>query len=50
VEVCSQVRPDMILEKVVVYSMVSGEPCALTLGFTSCSKGQRPTDLDAVEQ
>ena len=42
VKVCSEPRANMILEKVVVYSMPEGEPCALTLGFVSATKGQRP--------
>lgn len=50
VEICSEGRPNMILEKVVVYSMVKGEPCALTLGFTACSRGQRPSNLEFAEE
>jgi hypothetical protein len=50
VEICSKSRPDMILEKVLVYSLVNGEPCALTLGFTACSKGQRPNNLEFAEE
>ncbi len=45
VKICSSPRPDMTLEKVLIYSMVNGEPCALTLGFVSCSKGARPDSL-----
>jgi hypothetical protein len=42
VNVCSKSRPNLILEKVVVYAMAEGEPCALTLGFIASTKGQRP--------
>jgi hypothetical protein len=48
VEVCSQPRPNLILEKIVVYSLSNGEPVALTLGFVSSSKGSRPGSLEAV--
>jgi hypothetical protein len=43
VAVCSKSRPNLILEKVVVYAMADGEPCALTLGFIASTKGQRPS-------
>ncbi len=42
-------RPNLALEKIVVFSMVDNEPCALTLGFVSASKGERPGDLDTLE-
>jgi len=42
VAICSTPKPDMTLEKVVVYSMVGSEPVALSLSFISASKGQRP--------
>ena len=42
VELCSRSHSHLILEKVVVYSLAEGEPCALTLGFVAASKGQRP--------
>ena len=29
-------------EKLVVYAMPGGEPCAVTLGFIAATKGQRP--------
>ncbi len=48
VKLCSQPRPNAVLEKVVVFSMLDGEPCALTLSFVSASKGQRPGNLDPV--
>ena len=49
VEVCSQPRPNLILEKIVVFSMVNNEPVALTLGFVSSSRGSRPGSLESVE-
>jgi hypothetical protein len=42
VGICSKSHPNLILEKVVVYAMTEGEPCALTLGFIASTKGQRP--------
>ncbi len=42
VRLCSQSYPNLTLDKVIVYSMVECEPCALTLGFVSATKGQRP--------
>ena len=50
VRVCSDPHPNLTLEKVIVYSMVNREPCALTLGFIAASKGQRPTNLEFAEQ
>ena len=48
VEVCSKARPDMVLDKIVVYAMPGGEPHAVTLGFLSASKGARPGNLDGI--
>ena len=42
VTICARIRSNLVLEKVVVYSMSEGEPCALTLGFIAATKGQRP--------
>ncbi len=50
VEVCSQVHPDLVLEKILIYALQDGQPCSLTLGFISASKGQRPGGLKSVEQ
>ena len=50
VQVCSQPRPNLTLEKIIVYAMAGGEPCALTLGFISATKGQRPGNLEAVSE
>jgi hypothetical protein len=48
VEICSHPRPNLILEKIIVYSLSQGEPVALTLGFVSSSKGSRPGSLETV--
>ncbi|MEY2409503.1 MAG: hypothetical protein QOF48_2173 [Verrucomicrobiota bacterium] len=45
VQICSLSRPNLVLEKVIVYAMPEGEPCALTLGFIAATKGQRPGNL-----
>ena len=42
VKVCSEPKPGLTLERVVVFSMRGGQPHALTLGFISASKGVRP--------
>jgi hypothetical protein len=43
--VCSQPRRDRVLEKIIIYAMPNGEPCAVTLGFVAASKGQKPDSL-----
>lgn len=48
--VCSESRPNRILEKIIVYSMVDGAPVAVTLGFVSASKGQRPNAPEMVAE
>jgi hypothetical protein len=45
VKLCSEPRPGLTLERVVVFSMRDGQPCALTLGFISASKGVRPASF-----
>ena len=50
VKVCSQSRPNLVLEKVLIFAMPDGEPCALTLGFISATKGQRPENLPQWEK
>lgn len=49
VQICSHPRPDMILEKVIVYAMPGGEPHAVTLSFLSSSKGEKPGNLDLAD-
>ena len=48
VAVCSTPRPNMTLEKIIVYSMVENDPVALTLGFVSASRGQKPGTTQKV--
>jgi hypothetical protein len=50
VRVCSQIHPNLVLEKILIYALQEGEPCAITLGFISASKGQRPGDMKLVEE
>lgn len=45
VNVCSEPRPRLTLERVVVFSLHGNQPSALTLGFISASKGVRPGDF-----
>ncbi len=42
VRVCGTPRENLTLDKIMIYSMVEGEPQALMLGFLSSSKGQQP--------
>jgi hypothetical protein len=48
VAVCSEARPNLTLERVIVYAMSGSDPVALTLGFISATKGQKPGE--AVSQ
>jgi len=50
VRVCSEAHENLTLDKIVVYSLVNGEPNAVTLGFISASKGNRPTNLDYADK
>jgi hypothetical protein len=50
VRICSEAHENLTLDKIVVYSLVNGEPNAVTLGFISASRGQRPKNLDYLEQ
>lgn len=49
VRICSTSHENLTLEKVVVFSLVNSEPVALTLGFISASKGQRPGENVSME-
>jgi hypothetical protein len=42
VRICAVPRENLTLDKIMVYSLVEGEPHALMLGFMSSSKGQPP--------
>jgi hypothetical protein len=48
VRLCCEPQANMTLEKVIVYAMANGEPCALTLGFVSATRGQRPGNLQSI--
>ena len=47
VVICSTPREHLTLDKIMIYSMVQNEPCAVMLNFMSSSKGQRP-DIPAL--
>ncbi|MBI3879879.1 MAG: hypothetical protein HY301_07410 [Verrucomicrobia bacterium] len=49
VRLCSEPRPNLVLEKIVVFSVVNEAPVSVTLGFVSASTGHRPGGLEAVE-
>ena len=49
VEICSQPRENLTLDKIMVYSMVRGEPHALMLGYLSSSRGQHPGNLSVED-
>ena len=49
VKVCLTSRENMLLEKIVVFSMVDHEAAALTLGFVSASRGQGPDESPKKE-
>ena len=42
IKICATHHDNLTLDKVMIYSMVEGEPQALMLGFMSSSKGQQP--------
>ena len=42
VRLCATPREHLTLDKIMIYSMVDGEPNALMLGFMSASKGPLP--------
>ncbi len=45
VKVCSEPKSGLTLERVIVFSLRGGQPCALTLGFISASRGVRPGSI-----
>lgn len=45
VNICCQAYPHLTLERILVYSLVNNEPCALTLAFVSSTRAQRPGNL-----
>jgi hypothetical protein len=50
VRLCSEPKDNLVLEKIVVFSIVEGEPTAVTLGFIAASKGQRPGNAQFVAE
>ena len=44
VRICSQAHPDLVMEKILIYALSDGEPCAVTLAFVAATKGQRPEE------
>ena len=49
VDICSKSHPNLTLEKIIVYAMPDNEPVALTLGFISATRGQRPGTPEEVQ-
>lgn len=49
VRLCTQLRSDRILERVMVYGMVNDEPHAVTFSFLSATKGQRPNQPEVLD-
>jgi len=47
-EICCRPLTDRILEKIIIYSTIQNEPCALTFGFVAATRGQRPQSPDLV--
>lgn len=41
VRLCSEPQPGLTLERIIIFSMRDVQPCAVTLGFISASKGTR---------
>lgn len=41
VELCTKPRPNLTLEKVIVYRLFDGESTAVTLSFIAATKGQK---------
>ena len=50
VTICSTPRAHLTLDKVMVYSMVKGEPHAVMLGFMCASRGTSPGDLSLLKK
>ncbi len=42
VRICATPRENLLLDKIMIYSLINGEPHALMLGYMSSSKGQEP--------
>ena len=50
VAICATPRENLTLDKVMVYSLVQGEPHALMLGFLFSSRGQHPGMLSVEKE
>ena len=50
VQVCSRPRPNLVLEKVIIFALEGSEPSAVTLAFVSATKGQRPQNFPVDEK
>jgi len=48
VRICSEPKPDMLLDKVVFYALVNEEARSVTMSFLSASKGARPGNFDQL--
>jgi hypothetical protein len=46
---CVRPRPELTLDRVLVYSLVDKVPCAVTLNFLAASRGERRPDLAEAE-
>ncbi len=48
VRICSEPRPNLLLDKVVIYASVGEEPRSVALSFLSASRGTRPGNLEKL--
>lgn len=48
VRLCSEPRPNLLLDKVVIYASVGAEPRSVSMSFLSASKGTRPGNLESL--
>lgn len=49
VRICATPHENLSLDKIMIYSMVEGEPNAVMLGFMSASKGATPGTAALLE-
>jgi len=50
VELCTKPRPNLTLEKIIVYRLCDGESTAVTLGFIAATKGQKIPPLHTAQE
>jgi len=43
VRICTEPKPNVQLEKIIVHCVAGNEPAAVTLGFVSATKGSKPS-------